>query len=165
MSNTSPKLYVGTWHKYASGSIAGKWLELDDYSDQSEFYSACHELHRDEHDPEFMFQDAQNLPYGSYGESWVSEQLWEFFDLGSQDQEVVLAYSAISDFEQAMKVAVDRFAGCFDSHNDFVEEWIENMGIDIPTCIEVDLEATWRANLTHDYSDTRIDGENYYFHA
>ena len=51
------KIYVGTYAKYNNGSIFGEWLTLGDYSDLEEFYEACRELHKDEEDPEFMFQD------------------------------------------------------------------------------------------------------------
>ena len=28
-----PRIYVGTYAKYNDGSIAGKWLDLNDYED------------------------------------------------------------------------------------------------------------------------------------
>ena len=28
----APRIYVGTYRKYNNGSIAGKWLELEDYA-------------------------------------------------------------------------------------------------------------------------------------
>lgn len=48
-------LYVGTYHKYNCGSLQGKWLNLNDYSDKKEFIRACYDLHKDEEDPELMF--------------------------------------------------------------------------------------------------------------
>ena len=54
-------VYVGTYGKYNNGSLLGAWLDLSDYADKEEFYEACRELHKDEEDAEFMFQD--------YGES------------------------------------------------------------------------------------------------
>ena len=33
----SAKLYVGSYAKYNNGSIAGAWLELNDYGDSEEF--------------------------------------------------------------------------------------------------------------------------------
>lgn len=53
-------VYCGTYGKYAAGSIDGKWLDLSNYADMDEFLEACAELHKDEHDPEFMFQDISN---------------------------------------------------------------------------------------------------------
>ena len=39
------RVYVGTYNKYNSGSLFGKWLDLSDYSDKDEFMEACRELH------------------------------------------------------------------------------------------------------------------------
>ena len=56
MKNLSEaRIYVGTYKKYNNGSLAGAWLDLSDYSDKEEFLNACHELHNNESDPEFMF--------------------------------------------------------------------------------------------------------------
>ncbi|HCO66571.1 MAG TPA: antirestriction protein, partial [Dysgonomonas sp.] len=56
------KVYVGTYKKYNEGSIFGKWLDLADYTDKEEFLQDCAELHEDEEDPEFMFQDWEYIP-------------------------------------------------------------------------------------------------------
>ena len=48
------RVYVRTFHKYNTGSLYGKWLELSDYSDIEEFYDACKELHAEEEGPEYM---------------------------------------------------------------------------------------------------------------
>lgn len=69
----TPKVYVGTYQKYNNGSIFGKWLELDDYDNIDDFYQACKELHKDENDPEYMFQDWENIERCFIGESWLSE--------------------------------------------------------------------------------------------
>ncbi|WHT75169.1 antirestriction protein ArdA [Myroides odoratimimus] len=52
------KVYVGTYAKYNNGSIKGDWIELNNFSSIEEFYEFCSELHSDETDPEFMFQDS-----------------------------------------------------------------------------------------------------------
>jgi len=53
-TDVQPRIYVGTYAKYNSGSIKGQWLNLKDYSDKDDFLAACRELHKDESDPEFM---------------------------------------------------------------------------------------------------------------
>lgn len=58
------QIYVGTYAKYNEGSLFGKWMQLSDYSDLDEFIEACKELHKDEEDPEFMFQDWEEIPEG-----------------------------------------------------------------------------------------------------
>lgn len=79
------KVYVGTYHKY-NGSIAGKWLDLEDYSDYAEFLEACSKLHSDESDPELMFQDFEDFPERWYSESGIDPKVWEWLELGDDDQ-------------------------------------------------------------------------------
>lgn len=74
------RVYVGTYNKYNNGSFFGKWLDLSDYSDKDEFLEACRELHEDEQDPEFMFQDYENIPEALFSESWLSEKFFELRD-------------------------------------------------------------------------------------
>lgn len=74
------KLYCGTYKKYNEGSLFGKWLDLDDYSDKEEFLEACAEIHKDEKDPEFMFQDMEtdyDWEEKLYCESSAPEEYWE----------------------------------------------------------------------------------------
>ena len=58
---SAASVYVGTYAKYNNGSLSGAWLDLSEYSDKEEFYEACRELHGDEEDAEFMFQDWENV--------------------------------------------------------------------------------------------------------
>ena len=39
---------------------------------KEEFYEACRELHKDEEDAEYMFQDWENVPEGLIDEGWIS---------------------------------------------------------------------------------------------
>jgi len=70
-------VYCGTYYRYNCGSLFGKWLKLADYKGKSEFLAACRKLHSREHDPEFMFQDSENIPSSMYGESYVKEEIWQ----------------------------------------------------------------------------------------
>ena len=75
---SNAKIYVFTYGKYNNCSLFGAWLALSDYADKEDFYEACRELHKDEEDAEFMFQDWENVPEGLISESYISEK---FFDL------------------------------------------------------------------------------------
>jgi antirestriction protein len=77
-------IYVGTYAKYNEGSIFGKWMDLSDFSDKSEFLAACRELHQDESDPELMFQDWENIPSALISESWLSDNIFEIIDVVSE---------------------------------------------------------------------------------
>lgn len=58
------KVYVGTYHKYNNGSLAGAWISLAGCKDYDDFLAQCGKIHSDERDPEFMIQDCENMPDG-----------------------------------------------------------------------------------------------------
>ncbi|HMP91047.1 MAG TPA: antirestriction protein ArdA, partial [Kiritimatiellia bacterium] len=60
-TTNTPRVYVGTYAKYNDGSIAGEWIDLEGH-DADSFRDACLELHKDEADPELMFQDFEGFP-------------------------------------------------------------------------------------------------------
>lgn len=122
------RIYVGTYAKYNDGNLFGKWLDLEDYSDRDEFYEACAELHADEEDPEFMFQDWEGIPSDMVGESFVSPECWDLIEAYSQhDEAAVNAYIYCfgewneNDFQ-------DRYRGEFRSWEDMAEELLEETG-------------------------------------
>lgn len=73
-------IYVGTYAKYNNGSIFGKWLNLSDYTTIEEFYQACAELHKDEEEPEYMFQDWEYIPRSLISECGLSDKIFEIRD-------------------------------------------------------------------------------------
>jgi antirestriction protein len=124
----SPQIYVGTYAKYNNGSIAGKWLDLEDYKDKDEFLAARAELHKDEEDPEFMYQDYQNFPESYYSESGIDESLWEWLALDEDDRIILEIYRDNSRPEADISEARDAFAGSFDSLEDYVINFWEDCG-------------------------------------
>ena len=89
------KVYVGTYAKYNNGSIKGDWIELNNFSSIEEFYEFCSELHSDETDPEFMFQDWENIPSELISESNLSENIFSIIEKVSDLQYTTLeAFSA-----------------------------------------------------------------------
>jgi antirestriction protein len=79
MNNVS--LYVGTYRKYNDGNLYGAWLDLTDFADADKFLDACYDLHKDETDPELMFQDYEGFPKELYSESCSRgdiEKLYEY---------------------------------------------------------------------------------------
>lgn len=101
-------IYVGTYAKYNAGSLFGKWFDLSDFADKDEFLEACKELHKDEDDPEFMFQDRENIPEELVCESWISDMFFELRDkvedMDTNEQE---AFSAWLDYESRDLSKVD----------------------------------------------------------
>jgi len=94
-TDNNPKVYCGTYGKYNNGSIAGKWMDLTEYEDAEEFFKACSEVHKNEHDPEFMFQDYECFPRSMYSECMGTEdveRLIEFAKLDEDQREYVAEY-------------------------------------------------------------------------
>ena len=87
------RVYVGTWKKYNEGNLSGAWLDLTKYANYQEFVKACHNIHADESDAEFMIQDAE-LPDGHSLSSneWLYEDdfndiIQEIKDSEKEDEE------------------------------------------------------------------------------
>ena len=73
------RIYCGTYSKYNEGSLSGKWIDLSDYCDKEEFYEACKTLHKDEEDPELMFQDWESPFDDLISESHINELIFDIY--------------------------------------------------------------------------------------
>lgn len=120
-------VYVGTYAKYNAGSIGGKWLDLEDYADWDEFMDACRELHEDEDDPEFMFQDHEGVPECFIGESYVKPELWDYLD-SRVDDDVKAAYMASNDEWDEVRCN-ESYIGEFRSDTDLAYQIADDHGI------------------------------------
>ena len=163
---TSPRIYVGTYGKYNSGSIKGAWIDIDGLT-KEEFYDKCRELHSGEHDPEFMFQDFEGFPRAFYDECHLDENLWEWLSLDDYERKLVAAYIEARGETASLEDAQDAYAGTADSGADFAQNMAEDTGCitkDLPNWIVIDWEATWNCNLRYDYHTAEIDGEIWFFY-
>lgn len=164
--STAARIYVGTYAKYNAGSIKGAWLDLEDYADKDAFLTACAELHADEADPEFMFQDMEGIPDGMAGESFVSDELFDWLALDESDRDMLAAYCAAMGDKRDIDEARDAFAGIYRDGAEFAESIAEEIGDiskDLPSWIVIDWEASWKCNLRFDYVEQEHNGKNYFF--
>jgi antirestriction protein len=133
------KLYCGTYHKYNSGSLHGKWFDLSDYSDLEELYEAFAELHEDEEDPEYMFQDYEvehSFLKDLISESFLSEDIFEIIEeIGNStlDIEVLSAFADVYGFEEDdvsawIEKCEEAYSGEHLSDEDFAEELADELG-------------------------------------
>lgn len=137
MENISEaRIYVGTYAKYNGGSIFGKWLDLSDYSDKREFYEACCELHKDEQDPEFMFQDWEYIPSDLIGESWLAENIFEIIEaIDELDDDKKAAFEVwlnhgshditTKDITDLIRSFEDDFQGAYNDEEDYAYEIVD----------------------------------------
>jgi antirestriction protein len=122
------RVYVGTYAKYNSGSIEGKWLYLEDYADRDAFLAACAELHKDESDPELMFQDFEGFPKSYYSESNVPAELWDWLELDENDRELLDVYQEHVDQSGTIEQAQENFAGTFSNESDWAASILDDTG-------------------------------------
>ena len=170
-----PSIYVGTYGKYNSGSLDGKWFDLEDYADKDEFLAACQEFHDrnnptdEDGDPttaehEFMFQDHEGIPSTFISECSIDAEFWEYMTYDDHyDGEAKAAYMACfnewseSDFE-------DRFRGKFDSWAEMAEEFCDSCGIldQIPEDLRYYFDFERYANDIS-LSGDMVEDEGYFF--
>jgi antirestriction protein len=161
------RVYVGTYHKYACGSIAGAWLDIEDYSDKEEFYEACKELHKDESDPELMFQDWEDIPKGMISESSIEDEVFEIAQMSEDDRELLAVYREDVNQEGTIEEAKEEFFGEYDSAEDFAEEFHEENGdlAKVPKALRYCIDWEDRAREMHNegWQFAKHNGKVYVF--
>lgn len=168
MTTTTARIYVGTYAKYNSGSIEGQWLNLDDYRDKDAFLEACAELHKDEADPELMFQDHEGIPYGMVSECHVDDAVWEFIGLSAHEQEIVRVYRSEVNQDGTIAEAQESFAGVYPNARSWAEQFWEDCGMlrEVPEFAQpyIDYEAyAHDAEVGGDMTFVRHQGEVWVF--
>ncbi|WP_343642933.1 antirestriction protein ArdA [Chryseobacterium sp.] len=167
----SCSIYVGTYAKYNNGSLYGKWLNLSEYSDYDELVTAMYELHSDESEPEFMFQDYENCSFfeklGLIGESYVSNEIFEIADQindSEHDLEIFEAYLSCvgkMDFQSVYDGVINYYMGEYLNDETFAQYMLEeDIPKSLPNYIYIDWEATAR-NLMYDY----FESDGHYFRS
>lgn len=144
---TEPAVYVGTYHKYASGSLYGAWFDLTRFSDYSEFIEACRELHHDENSPELMFQDYENYPDAWFAEGELDEDTFnniiEYSEMDNNKKDAFLEFIDEIDSNGSIESFEDRYYGEYRSEEDFANEYLENEvypNYDIPDIIRGNID-------------------------
>lgn len=127
---SEPKVYVGTYAKYNNGSIQGEWIELEDFAGLctggDDFWAMCAEIHSDEDDPEFIFQDWENIPDGLISESSIDDGLWEWLRLDDDQREIVSIYREHIDKSESIDRILERYRGEFSSKGDYAEQFMDD---------------------------------------
>ncbi|TXD48678.1 antirestriction protein ArdA [Polaribacter sp. IC073] len=163
---TNVQIYVGTYAKYNSGSIYGAWLKLEDYSDYEELQNAMRNLHKDEEDLEFMFQEYECSEaiesLGLISECHISKNIYEVMgaiENFDYNEEVIEAYicslgSSENDIQEILEKVSESYFGEYSSDVEFIQELLEETGdlsADLPPYIHIDWERT-AYDIMMDYS-------------
>jgi len=158
-------IYVGTYSKYNNGSLNGKWMSLDDYDDIEDFYGACRELHKDEEDPEIMFQDWENIPERMVSECSVEKEIWDVLDLIQQGDFDMEIYVCLVDEigykpDEAIKIVKDRdyleIRG--KSRAEACDDFLDEVGLEEPdsNIFAIDWEQTY-CNILYDFHEVDVE--------
>lgn len=131
------KIYVGTYNKYNKGSIAGAWLALNDYNDAEDFIDACYALHKDEIDPELMFQDFDDIHKNYCRECIDIAEVYYYADACNDGIKDVI--DAGLDCEIPLDSIMGAYIGSYDSDSDFAYE----MAFDMGYIQEMDKVSSW----------------------
>jgi antirestriction protein len=173
ISEKPPKIYVGTYGMYNSGSLYGKWFELSDYTDVDEFFKDCYEYHRNEFLPELMFQDWENIPDTLISESNLHEDAFKYFEaVSGMDLDTAEAFQIYctqivswpsngNDLDETLVGFQESYQGYFGKRNDpktdFASQFVEDTGLlaGAPDILEryFDYEAYGRDLFLEGYSE------------
>ncbi len=124
----TPRIYVGTYAKYTAGSLAGAWLDLDDYQDEAEFYAACAEVHKDEADPEYMFQAYEGFPIALYNESGGVDELYKYIQFCKSSDLSHAVIDAGIELGIPLENIEEAYQGYYSSDRDFAQDLAESVG-------------------------------------
>jgi antirestriction protein len=147
-------IYCGTYAKYNNSSIYGKWFNLSEYGSYDELLEAMHELHEDEQDPEFMFQDYENCELfeklGLISECHLSPKIYDIAEQINDSEYDSEVFEACLDclgkieFQSLYEYVNNFYYGEFGSDEDFVQWLYEDDMFNIPNWVVIDWEATAR---------------------
>lgn len=143
----SLNVYVGTYSKYTQGIIRGVWAHLPDFEDKEDFLQFCREVHKDEDDPELMFQswEREGVPEGMITEHFIDQELWVYFTLDEWEQEAVRVYRKEVEPSGSIDSILGAYRGKFDSVEDWASEALISSGIfaNVPEVLELYFD--WKA--------------------
>jgi antirestriction protein len=77
-----------------------------------------------------MFQDFEGFPKRYYGESSISESLWDWMDLNADDRELLEIYiDEVNDEDATIDQAREAFMGKYDSEQSWAQEFVDDVGL------------------------------------
>lgn len=132
---------------------------MSEFDTAEEFFAKCAELHNDEQDPEYMFQDFECFPERMYSESMGAEDIQAIIDyakLDNEQRELLEAYIEVTGYKTATYEQADEALYCVLDLNSLASteaqmgEYVADNGLlDIPEELAnyIDYEAIGRDYL------------------
>jgi len=167
------RVYVGTYKKYNEGSLFGEWIDFKNYSNLEEFYREIRELHKDEVDPEFMFQDYECSDIisslGLISESYISKDIFKILEIINEsdyNEDIIASYLTCTgedctQIENVISKISEVYSGEYNNDIDFTQTLLEDTGSipsNLPSYLHIDWKRTSR-DIMFDYSSSN----NHYF--
>jgi antirestriction protein len=122
------QVYVGTYAKYNNGSLKGEWLKVADFGSKADFYTRAAEIHSDEDDPEFMFQDWEGIAGALISETSIDDVV---FEVANKDEETIENFNAFVDSMDSTDFSSfeEAFCGRYKSKVDYAESYVDECGM------------------------------------
>lgn len=163
------KVYCGTYGKYNNGDLSGEWISLDDFGDFEEFCKYIEELHKEEEDPEYMFQDSENMHVDGEPDLHDIEQWYKLFKYRTYDIEEDLASAmveyGICEWKDVEEYYNEYFFSSYDDVSQFGYEMAEeSISHDILDTLSgyFDFER-YGEDIASDFTQIEVDGTTYLF--
>lgn len=157
MQENNACVYVGTYHKYSCGILAGAWVDLESFNDEDELMEFLYRLHADEAEPEFMIQDYMNFPRRFYSESMGKSdfaELYEWINLDEEEREMCAEYWKEIDESASVEEITDRLIYSGNS-DDFFDELAEEELQNVPDALKFCFDyVKWRELCSYDFNVT-----------
>ncbi len=170
MDLSNARIYVGTYAKYNNGSLKGEWIDLSDYSDLDEFLEYCRKLHKDESDPELMFQAWEEIPSTLISECNLNKS---FFNLRESLEQLDSCESNAfwlwvenvrknlsDDSDELIDDFRTAYIGCYSSKEEFATEQLDESSLSEFALLYFDYEKYADDLFMTDYN--YIDGYVFY---
>lgn len=124
---------IGNEHGFA----VGKWFDLSEYADKSEFITSALEYARNElgdNDPELCFSDNEfdfKVNKSLISMSHISEDIWHMMEMSDDEHKLLSAFDdhfgcGEGDAQERLELAKNRKYGEYETPADFACEWLEN---------------------------------------
>ena len=162
---TTLNIYVADLAAYNAGHLHGEWIDLDEHLYDPEL---VHETIQKilssspvPHAEEFAIHDSEGFA-GSISEYSSIEEVCELAGFIAEHEDAARASLALGGDLAEARERIENGYQAVESLAEFAQEYVDDMGLELPSFIHVDWESTGR-DLAMDMSEVRYGGVLYLF--